>query len=510
MPGQPWFLRRKARLPTRASVVSPVAGRVTMKDNRTNEMVPWTGGRSMPRWQIWLWAVLMGFSAGGGAAWGQREVFLDPRSFGLELPLGPVRYPDGQTVMTRDEQGQAVTGLLHVQVGEGAIVLMPDGQLAARREGEWTPTDRRFEPLAKEALARQLAREFAGFKVKQTAHYVYVYESSEEFQFGTSQILESMLPGVQSWLRTRKLPVQAPAMPMVVVMFKDEATFRAYRRLPAEVVAYYDPVTHRIYLYEQSRLAQVRPELALRQAIATIAHEGAHQILHHVGIQQRLSAWPAWLSEGLAEYFAPTTVNQRLRWKGPGQPNDLRLFELEQYLKGPSASEQSGALVEHTVVAGQLTSTGYAAAWALVHYLAKQKPAELTALLDEARQIPPLKGAVAALPLGTVRENREMFTRLVGDDFASLETRLVAHVKRLPYNDPFADAPHFVATLVSLDAGRTKKQAATFPSLSMAAKWLQEKQDALPPQQRGGSQSAIAAFPNRAAAETFAAQWLSR
>lgn len=465
----------------------------------------------MPRFSVWFWLALAGLGGGSLAAWGQGEVFINPRSFGLELPLGAVRYPDGQTVvLTRDEQGRDVAALMHVQVGGGAIVQMPDGQLVARREGEWTPTDRRFEPVTKEALARRLAAEFTGFKVKQTAHYVYVYESSEEFQFGTSQILESMLPGVQSWLRGRKLPIQMPEMPMVVVMFKDEATFRAYRRLPLEVVAYYDPVTHRIYLYEQSRLAQMRPDLALRQAIATIAHEGAHQILHHIGIQQRLSAWPAWLSEGLAEYFAPTTVNQRLRWKGPGQPNDLRLFELEQYLKEKSAVGTSGELVEHTVLAGQLTSTGYAAAWALVHFLAKQKPAELTALLDEARQIPPLKGAVVASPLGTVRENRETFARLVGEDFAGLESRLVAHLKRLPYNDPFADAPHFVATLVSVESGRPRKQASTFHSLPMAAKWLQEMQDRLPPQQRGESQGAIAAFPNRATAEAFASKWLGR
>lgn len=464
----------------------------------------------MRRYHVWLWLALTGLGAGAPTACGQSDVFIDPRSFGLELPLGPVRYPDGQTVLTRDDEGQATAALLHVQVGGGAIVQMPDGQLVARREGEWTPTDRPFEPISKEVLARRLAREFAGMKVKQTAHYVYVYASSEEFQFGTSQILESMLPGVQSWLRTRKLPVQASPMPMVVVMFKDEAAFRAHRRLPEGVVAYYDPVTHRIYLYEQSGLAQMRPDLALRQAIATIAHEGAHQILHHVGIQQRLSAWPAWLSEGLAEYFAPTTVNQRLRWKGPGQPNDLRLFELEQYLKDPSSWENKGALVEHTVLAGQLTSTGYAAAWALVHFLAKQKPAELAALLDDARQIRPLQGAVSISPVGTVRENRERFARLVGEDFAELESRLLGHLKRLPYNDPFADAPHFVATLVSVESGRPKKQAGTFHSLPMAAKWLQEMQGKLPPQQRGESQGAIAAFPNRAAAEAFAAKWLGR
>ena len=90
-------------------------------------------------------------------------------------------------------------------------------------------------------------------------------------------------------------------------------------------------------MYEQSKLAEVRPDLAVQQAISTIAHEGVHQILHNIGVQQRLSVWPMWLSEGLAEFFAPTTIGARLKWKGAGQVNDLRMFELEQYLKSNAA-----------------------------------------------------------------------------------------------------------------------------------------------------------------------------
>src|SRR5436309_1049105 len=83
-----------------------------------------------------------------------------------------------------------------------------------------------------------------------------------------------------------------------------------------------------------------RPDLALGQAISTIAHEGVHQILHNIGVQRRMSVWPMWLSEGLAEFFAPTTVDGKLRWKGPGQVNDLRMFELEEYVRGNAAKDQ--------------------------------------------------------------------------------------------------------------------------------------------------------------------------
>ena len=80
-------------------------------------------------------------------------------------------------------------------------------------------------------------------------------------------------------------------------------------------------------------MAEIAPDLAVKQSISTIAHEGVHQVLHNIGVQQRLSRWPMWISEGLPEYFAPTQVDERIRWKGVGLVNDLRLHSLVEYLR---------------------------------------------------------------------------------------------------------------------------------------------------------------------------------
>jgi len=445
------------------------------------------------------------FAAGQEAA---RSV--DPREFGLDLAAGPLAPGNRQAVTTADDDGKLVVGRIHVRVGNAAAILLPDGELVGRREGQFTPTDRKFEPLDKDAMAKRLAVEFPGFKTKSSNHYVYVYDSSEEFQFGAGRILETMLPGVKGWAESCKIDVHPPRLPLVVVMFKNEAEFRRYRRMPAGVVAYYDPVSNRVFMYEQSRLSQVRPDLALGQAISTIAHEGVHQILHNIGVQQRLSVWPMWLSEGLAEFFAPTTVNNKLNWKGPGKVNDLRMFELEQYVRGRSAAEPSGELVEHTVLAGRLTSTGYASAWALVHYLAKFKRAELLALVREASQMGPLSGAVEINSLGVVRANRDAFVKHLGDDFKEMEVKLVAHLKKLPYMDPFIDAPHFVATFAAMGGRRPKKSASTFHSIPLAAKWLTDMRENLPESERANSQAQIRGFQNRAQAEIYAREWLAQ
>jgi len=215
-----------------------------------------------------------------------------------------------------------------------------------------------------------------------------------------------------------------------------------------------------------------------------------------------------WLSEGLAEFFAPTSTGQRLKYKGAGQVNDLRMFELEQYVKSEASQAPDGELIEHTVVAARLSSTGYASAWALTHYLAKNKRVEFNALLREVSRLGPLEGAIDVTGPGIVRSNREMFVKHFGDDFTALETRLIAHLKKQPYSDPFAGHPHFVATLLAGDTRRPQRSVETFHSPQLARKWLDECIVKLPADQQAAAETGMRIFQNRAQAEAFAQQWL--
>lgn len=434
---------------------------------------------------------------------------LAPESIGLELPAGEIRRGKGEAIQTADDDGKPVVGRLHVAVGDGAIVLLPDGQLVIRKAGTFVPTDRPFEPADMAKLAAKLtATEFKGFKTKSTRHYIYIYNTSDEFQLATSRILETMLPGIKGYAETQKIDVTEPAVPLVVVMFRTEDEFQNHNRMPEGVVAYYHTLSNRVFMYEQSKLATVRPDLAVQQSISTIAHEGVHQILHNIGVQQRLSVWPMWLSEGLAEYFAPTSTGARLKWKGPGQVNDLRMFELEQYLKTRAASDPNGELVEHTVLAARLTSTGYAAAWALTHYLAKMRRADFNRYVKEVSQLGPLEASGDLGGSGLVRENVVLFKQFFGDDLVDLESRLVAHLKKQPYSDPFQGMPHFVAMIVANDGRRVQRDANTFHSPTLAQKWLRDMLEKVPEAQRAAAQTSIRAFQNRASAESYATQFL--
>lgn len=456
-------------------------------------------------WLAWTLAVGLTLSL-TAAALAQGPDLSDPRTFGLDIPRGTIRPAEGERVITADADGSMAVGKTHVRVGDARIVLLPDGQLVGRKPGEAEPTERPFTPLSNEKLLERLqATEFKGFQAKQTRHYIYLYTASDKFAFGTSKILESMLPGVKKWAEGQKLSVHEPEVPLVVVMFRTEADFQRYRRMPEGVVAYYEPTSNRVVVYEESPRLGARPDLALQQANSTIAHEGTHQILHNIGVQQRLSIWPMWLSEGLAEFLAPTEVNKKLNWKGAAQVNDLRMFELEQYLKARAAREPDGDTIKHTVLAARLTSTGYASAWSLTHYLATKKRASFNRYLVRIAKTGPLEGSIEITPPGVVQRNLAPFEDEFGKDYLALERKLIQHLQKLPYDDPFASMPHFVVMMSYHDGKRPCREVGTFHSPVLAEKWAREKREknsAIP-----ADGVVIQEFPNRPSAEMFAKAW---
>ncbi len=209
-----------------------------------------------------------------------------------------------------------------------------------------------------------------------------------------------MLKGVSTYMKRLDFETHEPLFPQVVIMFRTYEEFRQYREMPRFVVAYYNVATNEIVLFEEQPGPNENREFVMGQALSTIAHEGAHQILHNIGIQNRLSVWPIWVSEGLAEYLAPTSFGTNNRWKGAGDINDYRMFELESYIQSRSFKGLDGETIEKTVTAQQLDSTGYASAWATVHFLAKKKEKEFKEYLHLLSGMKPLQGMAASQRAG--------------------------------------------------------------------------------------------------------------
>lgn len=436
---------------------------------------------------------------------------LSPSLFGFDIPDGTPIPGDGLCVLTNDEEGKPVVGKLHVQVKSNRIVLLPDGQLVLRKLSDAPVVDRPFKPVDKEALAAKLIEtKYPGFKWKATRRYLYIYNTSEEFALATSRILETMYPGMQAHAKAQKITTYDPDVPLVAIMYKTEDEFRSQSRLPPGVVAYYQILDNRIYMFEEASGSRLPPAMQLQQTISVIAHEGAHQILHNIGVQKRLSLWPMWLAEGLAEYYAPTAPGERMRWKGAGHVNDMRMFELEQYVQSRSTEPIDGTMILDTVQAQQLTSTGYAASWALTHFLARGHKQKFNDFMLEMSKLEPFQGYLSddSDDRGRVSANRRAFEQQFGTDLAALEQQLVAHLRKQNYTDPFADFPHHVAMLTAEVNRRPTREANTFHSRALAEKWQEDMVAKLPPETRGSVETNVRTFPNRAQAEQFAREWL--
>jgi hypothetical protein len=214
-----------------------------------------------------------------------------------------------------------------------------------------------------------------------------------------------------------------------------------------------------------------------------------------------------WLNEGLAEFFAPTTTDRHLKWKGAGQVNDTRMYELEPWVRNPLSGEADGQLVAQTVGAARLTSAGYALAWALTHYVAKNHRDEFHAVVRRYSRLGPLQGDRRIVAPGGIPENVRVFKEYFGNDLADTERRLIQYLSNLPYIDPFVDWPHYVAMVTVPEGRRVRRQAEVFHSEEQAEHWRRDVIDRTPQPQRAAVQSTIRPFPNRVLAENFARQW---
>lgn len=436
---------------------------------------------------------------------------LNIESYGFKIPQAEVSYPSDMRVRTLDQYGEAIVGKVHCKVGENYIVMLPDGQLVDRLAKDATVTDARFVAEKPRDLAEKLtaAGPLKGFNVKISGHYVFIYNTTEPFLQVTDRILKTMYQGVKNHAKRQKIDVSDPDVPLVVIMFHKEAQFQAYKALPRGVLAYYNMVTNHVVLHEESAFAGTRIDLARAQLISTIAHEGAHQILHNIGVQQRLSMWPMWLSEGIAEYFAPTSIGRNMRWQGAGHINNLRMFELERYLQSRSFKKLDGKTIAGAVEAVRLDSQGYATAWSIVHYLAKEKKTKFNEMVKFYSELPPLRGMTARLEQPVV-ENIDHFKEYFGDDFALQEKELVEHLNRQSdYVSPAAALPHFAAFAEVPVEGKPHRFAALFHDQELAELWVSELKETVSDSQREQLKTTINAYANREQAAATIKKWLN-
>lgn len=418
-----------------------------------------------------------------------------PEENGLIIPKGAEGKPgNDRRVTVNDDALGLVVGKVLSEIGDRVIVQLPNGRLASKLTSEAETTSRPFVSSTKDELTKELTARFPKFKIRATKRFLYVYNTSELFYAGTSRILETMYQPLFDYWKRLKVPVHDPDTLLVVLMFKTYDEFQQYKEMPAGVVAYYNGVSNHVAMYEQSKLATVLPEIAVKQAVATVAHEGCHQILANIGVQRRLSDWPQWISEGLPEYLSAVAFDRTsVRWKGVGEVNDMRMKEISEYLKANGQSVQPGYVFSTVVRAEGLTSTGYAFAWGLTHFLAARKKVKFESFLGEVAKFDALRWV-------TPDEAEALFRKYFGDDLQVLEKALAQHLVKLPYTDPLENMTHYVCMATTSQ----QRSVAVTPSPAAVQKWQNEQRASLL-----APTIEIRNFPNRTQAANFARAWLN-
>ena len=178
-----------------------------------------------------------------------------------------------------------------------------------------------------------------------------VAEQFERFR----QALGRVLPGAAT----------TAAVPTIVIVFDTQRSFEPYRPRfngnPIEVAGYFVATNNQNLV----ALAFENRERALR----IVFHEYAHLVVANV-----IRDLPAWVSEGLAEYYSTFSVQDEGRTAVMGTPIPEHLIRLNRERLIPHQEllkvDQSSSLYNE----GERRSVFYAQSWALVHMLTMGKP----------------------------------------------------------------------------------------------------------------------------------------
>lgn len=434
------------------------------------------------------------------------------RGLGLSvfLPRAEMQRVHDRYVLVEDDWlGEAVVAEALMKSPGGYLVVMPHGRLQYFSNREAKETDRPFVPADKDALGKYLVENyFKGFKIRKSRYFLYIYDASDNFAEGTQSILESLVPGAAKFFQSLDFEVHAPKVPLVVIMFRNEADYRKFFEPPTGFQAFYNGSANIIAMYEKKNGGSERRDNAKRRAVSTIAHEGVHQLIANIGVQERISRWPLWITEGLADYLAPGSVASGNRWDGPGKVVEGRIGRLLKHIETNNGRRRDGSFLRKTVTRTRLDGLGYSASWGLTHFLMTKHRQAMIGYLHELSKTLPADGprTDSGKP---APQNLDAFTRHFGRDLAKLEDAWFNHVKLIAKQ---AEAQNvYVVSMMVVRSGRgVRKSVGVSSSIEAAREWQKDQLANLKSAQRRLTSIQTRRIKGRAEAEKFAQKWVNK
>jgi hypothetical protein len=337
---------------------------------------------------------------------------------------------------------EAQDGGLLVQDRQGVLWAVQPKQLVSR-----TRDDTPFEFLsAAELQAQVLAQLPEGFRVHTTARYLIGYNTSPVYAQWCGALYERLFRAFYNYWERRGLKLKLPELPLVALVFDDQASYEDYARgelgdAARSVVGFYSLRTNRVTMHDLTgtrglqgavrrftSTAQINSMLAqpgAERMVATIIHEATHQIAFNCGLHARYADIPLWVSEGLAVFFETPDLRSSQGWRNIGGVQSSRLAQFQRYLSTRPADSLRTLMADDSRFRQTATALdAYAEAWALHHFLIS------TRLKDYVRY----QQRLSAKPLliyDTPEERLSVFRETFGDDLAALDAEFLRYVAGL-------------------------------------------------------------------------------
>jgi hypothetical protein len=379
---------------------------------------------------LWKWCLAGGVVCGRFMVPPAASADEDGVRIEIAAPGGPPRVVEGRICV------EASDGGILLEHPDGRLEIVPAASIVSRSNeaGATAPETPR------DVGQRVLGELPAGFDLLVTKHYVVCFDTSRQYAQWAASLFERLHDGFTTFWTRAGFDVVPPARPLVVVIFSDRRRYEehAARDLGAatdRIVGYYNMLSNRVTTFDLtgSDVLQAggraagrpgldvlaRPEAA--GLVATLVHEGTHQMAFNAGMHRRLAPVPLWVCEGVATYFeTPDSSNPR-GWRAIGLVNEPRKKQflatarpgwLGDLLRGDSAFRQPEAATE-----------AYAKAWALTAYLIHTKKKRFVEYLRVLAGKEPFDDDPPAVRI-------EEFTAAFGPPDAVMEQAVAAFVAR--------------------------------------------------------------------------------
>ena len=244
----------------------------------------------------------------------------------------------------------------------------------------------------------------------QTPHFLFVGDASEGQIRRTAERLEQFRDVLE-----RALPADSVSSPVptVVIVFGSARSFAPFRPLfegrPVDVAGFFQPGEDTNFIVVNGSTGE--------QALTTILHEYAHAV-----VSNRMGSLPAWLNEGLAEFY------ETFQSRNGGRSAVIGLAPAHhvQLLRGATLIPLRDLFAITTSSSdyneGRRRGVFYAQSWALWHYLS---------FADEPRASQ-FKRYMLEAP--TAASQEAAVRAAFGEDLRSLENELRQYVARVSFN----------------------------------------------------------------------------